>query len=132
MTGNVISGTLYGDGIDLEASNSLIEGNKIGTDATGTTSIPNGGEGVIVFYYTTGVTIGGTVAGAGNVISNNGESGINLYAADTSFRVITIENNVCDGVTIDGYAFSPSAGQHDRRARWRPTATSSPTTAGPG
>ncbi len=105
--GNVIGGTEYGDGIDVFTNNALFEDNFIGTDATGAVSIPNAYDGIDVLYYTTGVTIGGTTAGAGNVISNNGESGIEILAADTLVQGNLIENNTSDGVTIGGYIFSP-------------------------
>ncbi len=62
--GNVISGNLVG--ITGNVTSSLIAGNLIGTDATGTTAIPNA-EGIFLGAFTT--TIGGTTAGARNIIS---------------------------------------------------------------
>ena len=64
----------------------LIQGNKIGTDATGTAAIPNGGG--IYIDDATGFLIGGTVAGAGNLISGS------------VFSAITI--NGTSGGTIEG------------------------------
>ena len=87
--GNVISGSTYGDGIDIEADNALVQGNFIGTDQTGKVAILNGGDGIVVYYFTSGVTIGGTTAGAGNVISGNAYDGINLYANNC-----LVENNI--------------------------------------
>jgi Bacterial Ig domain/Periplasmic copper-binding protein (NosD) len=116
--GNIISGTMFGDGLDIETSNAIIQGNDIGTDQAGKVAIPNGGSGIVVYYYTSGVTIGGTTAGAGNVISKNNGSGINLYAANTLVQGNIIGSDVTgtvplgnggDGVTIDGYSFWPSA-----------------------
>jgi hypothetical protein len=107
--GNVVSGTVYDDGIDIETDNALIQGNWIGTDATGTISIPNAIYGIVALYFTSGATIGGTTAGAGNLISNNGASGIDILAANTLVQGNTIESNVSDGVTIGGYSFSPAA-----------------------
>jgi hypothetical protein len=74
--GNLISGN--GGGIGVAAAGATIQGNRIGTDATGTRAVPNG-TGV----YTSGPnnTIGGTAAGAGNLISGNSIDGIQLGSA---------------------------------------------------
>jgi len=76
--GNVISGHGY-DGIDLSTFGCLsptsavvIQGNRIGTDATGTLPIPNGQFGVYVGCQTHDTQIGGTAPGAGNLIAYNG------------------------------------------------------------
>ncbi|MGP0065610.1 MAG: beta strand repeat-containing protein [Isosphaeraceae bacterium] len=76
--GNVISGNM-GDGIHLVdgATGNLIVGNKIGIDADGLNPIPNGGDGMHVETVSSN-TIGGTTAGAGNVISGNKGAGIYL------------------------------------------------------
>lgn len=69
--GNVISATL-GFGVEIGDSAStgnLIEGNLIGTDATGTLAAGNEGDGV--YLSSAGNTVGGTVAGAGNLIADN-------------------------------------------------------------
>jgi hypothetical protein len=52
----------------------LLEGNDIGTNAAGTAALGNSGDGV--FTFGAPATIGGTVAGARNVISSNGGIGI--------------------------------------------------------
>ena len=52
---------------------SLIEGNYIGTNAAGTAALANGGAASI---QSSSNTIGGTVGGAGNVISGNNAAGI--------------------------------------------------------
>ena len=67
---NVISGNSeYGI---LGGAYSIIQGNFIGTDATGNAALGNG-TGIDEAFY---CTIGGTVPGAGNVISGNTEYGI--------------------------------------------------------
>ncbi len=76
-TANVISGN-GNSGIILEAS-CLIEGNLLGTDKAGTSGVPNSGDGISV--DATGATIGGTTAGAANVVSGNGSAGIYLDAS---------------------------------------------------
>jgi len=72
--GNVISGNLS-DAIRVFLSSATIQGNRIGTSATGT-ALTNGGYGIFVDSGET--TIGGTVAGAGNVIANNGNFGVHV------------------------------------------------------
>jgi hypothetical protein len=54
-----------------------IRGNYIGTNAAGTLAIPNNNSGIHV-QNTTGVVIGGTAAGQGNLISGNTYFGISL------------------------------------------------------
>ena len=71
---NIISGNGI-DGIDLDAS-CLIEGNLIGTNASGTAALANGVNGIDVLGP--GVTVGGTASDAGNVISGNGTDGIDI------------------------------------------------------
>ncbi|HEY6565103.1 MAG TPA: hypothetical protein VIY86_11435, partial [Pirellulaceae bacterium] len=77
--GNVISGN-EGNGILLAgpgANNNVIQGNLIGTDASGAILLPNEDNGIRVFDAPNN-TIGGTVLGAGNVICGNGEDGIRI------------------------------------------------------
>lgn len=71
---NVISGnTLRNIKIDGEnAAGNVVEGNYIGTDATGSTNLGGTEIGVLVLNAPNN-TIGGTAAGAGNVISGNDE-----------------------------------------------------------
>src|SRR5262249_2673716 len=60
----------------LTADNNVVQGNLIGTDAGGTGRLGNAGDGVLIEAQlaedsAAGNTIGGTAAGAGNVISGN-------------------------------------------------------------
>ncbi len=75
---NLISGT-NGDGIDITSGSTgnVIQGNCIGTDVSGSSILYNGGSG-IALTLASGNTIGGTVPGAGNVISGNHSQGISL------------------------------------------------------
>ena len=76
---NIISGNAGGGIADSgDSMGSVIVGNWIGTDLTGSQSVGNGGSGV-GFYYTSCNTIGGTTAGAGNVISGNNSDGVTFY-----------------------------------------------------
>ena len=73
---NVISGNGE-DGIRLDnATNTTIQGNYIGLNVAGTAMVENSQEGINLVNTTTNTTIGGTVAGAGNVVSGNAGEGI--------------------------------------------------------
>ena len=68
---NVISGNLGGIGLAGDNGN-LVEGNYIGTDPTGTIAIGNEGYGdVDINQGASNDTIGGTTAGARNIISGD-------------------------------------------------------------
>lgn len=75
--GNLISGnTQTGIVLTNASSNALIKGNKIGTDLAGTAAIANGVHGISIYTNVLATTIGGAVAGEGNLISGNGQNGI--------------------------------------------------------
>ena len=76
--GNVISGNARNGVCFCPASQNVIIGNRIGTDAAGSSAIPNGDGGVAVVEASDGNQIGGTTPQARNVISGNSESGIRL------------------------------------------------------
>jgi hypothetical protein len=95
--GNLISGNNVGNGIGLRNQN-LVEGNLIGTDATGLAALGNGsGIGVVGNYN----TIGGSTAAARNIISANwnptGSAGIGI----TDGRYNLVEGNYV-GTDITG------------------------------
>jgi parallel beta-helix repeat protein len=70
ISGNLISGC--GVGIDFDTPGNQVQGNRIGTDATGTQAIPNGIGIRGYFEYPSGINqIGGTAPGEGNVIAFN-------------------------------------------------------------
>ncbi len=68
---NVISGN--GNGIYVvDSANNLIEGNYIGTDASGSIAIGNTNAGVTLYdYFSTNNVVGGADAGDANLISGN-------------------------------------------------------------
>jgi hypothetical protein len=73
--GNLISGN-SGDGIRLSpGSGNLIQGNFIGTDVKGTGDLGNAGYGISMSVNSSNNTIGGTIAGQGNIIAFNGSEG---------------------------------------------------------
>ena len=78
--GNVISGNA-GDGIRFEGfgvQNTTIQGNLIGVAADGATDRGNDGEGIQTAFATGTTTVGGTTAGARNVVAGNGGLGLDL------------------------------------------------------
>jgi len=98
--GNLISGNNSGatsDGVELTgsgATGNAVEGNLIGTDVTGKLSVPNY-QGIII--NTGGNNIGGTLTGAGNLVSGNAVQGIVL---DISNSNLVVGNRV--GTDISG------------------------------
>lgn len=74
-----------GAGIDLkQGTGNLIQGNLIGTNATGTVASPNLNSGVLIEATSVGNTIGGPAATARNVISGNGGAGIFISGASNN------------------------------------------------
>ena len=89
--GNLVSGNsetgiyIYGDGTDRN----LVSGNYVGTNATGTSSIPNSGSGVMISGGAKGSTIGGDGTGTGNLVSGNSEAGVYIYGEGTEYNRVT-------------------------------------------
>ena len=124
--GNVISGN-GGTGIrfTITGDNNEVLGNLIGTDISGRSGVPNGGDGVDIAGAEQD-TIGGTTSGARNVISGNVGSGIsvsiratnnliigNFIGTDTSGLVAL--PNLGDGVDLDGVSTNTIGGARGRR-----------------
>ncbi len=79
---DVISGN-EGDGVVLESSgteSNVVEGAYIGTDLTGTRALGNAEDGVAIYGGATFNTVGGTTAGARDIISGNASVGVYLLA----------------------------------------------------
>ena len=75
LTSLVINAFSTGAGILVETTDNTIEASSIGTDATGTVAIANL-NGVELDSGSSGNTIGGTLSGAGNLVSGNSQNGI--------------------------------------------------------
>jgi hypothetical protein len=98
--GNLISGNV-GSGILLTGSGctaTTIQGNFIGSDLTGSNSLPNANGGIYV-YGSGSNLIGGVVAGAGNLISGNLQDGIAVGNPGANFN--TVQGNFI-GTKADG------------------------------
>jgi hypothetical protein len=77
--GNLISGNLL-DGVGMYGgAGNQIQGNLIGTDASGTAALPNS-YGVELYSGSYNSVVGGGAAGAGNLISGNVYDGIGIYS----------------------------------------------------
>jgi hypothetical protein len=68
--GNVFSGN-RGAGVDIHGSQNVVYGNFIGTDFTGTTALGNCFGGVFLYTSALDNSIGGGLAGQGNIIAYN-------------------------------------------------------------
>ena len=82
ISGNVVRGIQlsYNGGVgNTSPTSTLIAGNKIGTDITGTLALPNA-DGLIL-NQASGNTIGGSVA-ARNVISGNTTTNVGIEGGD--------------------------------------------------
>ena len=76
-------------GIDIDISGgNTIQGNYIGTDLTGTIDLGNGVNGIAISQGSGNNLIGGTVAGAGNLISGNDEFGIIVVDPESNSNVV--------------------------------------------
>lgn len=84
---NLISGNA-GDGVRFNnvggVTGNLVQGNFIGTNATGNAPIPNDAG---VFFNGSDITVGGTTPAAGNLISSNAGSGVQINTSATNNAV---------------------------------------------
>jgi hypothetical protein len=93
-TRNVVSGNAL-IGLLMTADGTLITGNYVGTDASGTHAVPNP-TGIQVGGSFTTSLIGGTGAGAGNLVSGN-QIGIGLGVSTNPLIA-----GISDGVRVQG------------------------------
>ena len=124
--GNLISGN-SGNGITIlftSTVSNVVQGNRIGTNASGTAAIGNTNAGVLI-SGSSGNTVGGTSAGARNLISGNAGSGILLNGTGANANVIqgnfigtqgdgaSALPNVSDGVGVINGAHNNTIGGTD-------------------
>ena len=105
--GNVISANATGVAVANGSSGASLEGNAIGTDEAGAaTGIGNASHGVLILN-TSGNTIGGTAAGAGNTIARNGGDGVFVNAPVSAATANAIEGNSIASNTGLGIDLAP-------------------------
>jgi CSLREA domain-containing protein len=81
----LVINSFSGVGIDVfgDSVGTRIEGNFLGTDVTGTLDKGNGNDGVALFDSPSQTVVGGTTPAARNLISGNGDQGIDLGTSGT-------------------------------------------------
>ncbi|HXD32427.1 MAG TPA: FG-GAP-like repeat-containing protein [Pyrinomonadaceae bacterium] len=77
----------------VRPTGNVVQGNYIGTDVTGTQAIPNSGTGIQLQGAAT-TTIGGSTAGAGNLIAFNNGRGIALNFDNASTQNLISSNQI--------------------------------------
>jgi hypothetical protein len=104
---DVISGNNW-EGVHIaNTGNNVVEGDYIGLNVSGTASLKNAESGVGLYGGATGNTIGGSVTGAGDVISGNGSNGV--YITDST----TTANQVAGDVIGLSASQSQAVPNHD-------------------
>ena len=112
--GNVISGS-FGYGVyisDAGTSGNVVQGNIIGADATGTNALGNGFHNVIIQLGATNNLIGGTSAGAGNVIAFSPGAGVLLLNANTTNNTIRGNSIFTNGFLGINFSNAPAQANH--------------------
>ncbi len=105
--GNVLAGADFYQGLLLDGSGHVVQGNFIGTDVTGTLDLGNRRLGINATG--TNLTIGGINAGEGNTIAFNGgtygsSAGINIWGQQVRVRgnrIFANKTTSNDGLGID-------------------------------
>lgn len=111
---NVIGGN--GDGIDLDNAthDNAVQGNFLGTGADGVTATGNRLHGIAIRDLggnsgISGNQIGGTVAGAGNLVANNGGSGVAVFGDPNTSLAQNVDNAILGNSIFNNGQSSPGA-----------------------
>ena len=108
---NIIAGSTQ-EGLEIRGAGStgtIIQGNYIGTNPGGD-DLGNLNYGVLFWQGATGAVVGGTAAGAGNVIAYNDYDGVTVYSNTTGHSILgnSIYANAEEGIELNDDVF-PSA-----------------------
>jgi hypothetical protein len=98
VIGVEIAGATSSSNPGAAASGNVLQGNDIGTNKAGTARIPNGDDGVFI-NDAPGNSIGGATKQDGNLVSGNGQVGIQIFGL--AARGNLIQNNTL-GRTASG------------------------------
>jgi hypothetical protein len=104
----VLSGNgAYGINNQAGSTGTIVQGNLIGTNAAGNGPVANGLSGM--FVDGSGTTIGGTAAGAANIIAFNGTIGVNVVGG-TGHAIVgnSIFSNAELGINLGTPALTPN------------------------
>ncbi|MGO9469517.1 MAG: beta strand repeat-containing protein [Isosphaeraceae bacterium] len=107
ISGNRLSGVRITGTVTID---NLVEGNLIGTDITGTLSVGNSADGVRIDSGASHNTIGGSSAGARNIIAFNAANGVRvgLDALDAALANAILGNSIFSnsvlGIVVDNSA----------------------------
>ena len=97
ISGNLQGGVVIQGDSNGTAANNLVEGDYIGTDATGSLALGNGSlQSGVAIVDSTNNLIGGTALGAGNLIAGNSSAGIQI----SSLGVVSPNDNRIEGNRI--------------------------------
>jgi len=97
--GNRIGGAID-SAIDIEGSDTIVQGNQVGTDGTGTVRLANGYFGIRVNVNSSNTTVGGVGPGEGNIVAyNRGYSGVAVHGTNATVRGNSIFDNA--GIQAD-------------------------------
>jgi len=104
---NVISGNTK-TGVDV-SSDTLVQGNFIGTQVDGTSRRMNGGRGVAVYSRHPAI-VGGVASGARNTIAYNGGSGVSVDSSSGSIAILSnsIFSNLGLGIDLGDDGVTPN------------------------
>ena len=111
--GNVISGNTQ-IGLQIAGAGStgnVVQGNTVGLNAAGGAPLPNGTRGIDIVTGAAGNTIGGTSAGAGNIIAGNSNEGVRVTTgAGNRIQRNSIYGNTGIGINLGLDALTPNDG----------------------
>src|SRR5262249_8963649 len=97
---NLLSGNTPEDGVYMQGvASNVVLGNYIGTDVTGTLALGNGERGVQTDNGATSNVVGGTAAGARNVIAANLSDGV--HVGDSSLLGTTGNSVIGNFIGVD-------------------------------